>query len=166
MASSLVEIFGHNQWANLRLLERCAGLTDAQLELSAPGTYGTVRATLVHLVGAEQRYVAALEGREAPASLESGPFPGFEVLHGMASESGEKLVQIATPNPTDRILHLIRRGQAYDIDSAHFLLQAINHATEHRGHVVSILTQNGVEMPELDGWAYSEEHGLIRPVPA
>src|SRR5579863_2202947 len=136
MASSLVEIFGHNQWANLRLLDRCAGLTDGQLDLSAPGTYGTVRATLVHLVGAEQRYVAALEGRPMPAPLESEPFPGLPALHQLASESGAKLVAIATPNPIDRILRVSRRGEEYDIAAAHFLLQAINHATEHRAHVV------------------------------
>ena len=36
-------------------------------------------------------------------------------------------------------------------------LQAINHATEHRAHVATILSQHGVAPPELDGWTYDEE---------
>ncbi len=35
-----------------------------------------------------------------------------------------------------------------------FLLQAVNHGTEHRSQVATILTQLGVEPPEMDGWAY------------
>jgi uncharacterized damage-inducible protein DinB len=38
------------------------------------------------------------------------------------------------------------------------LTQAINHATEHRAQVTTILTQQGVEPPDLSGWAYVEEH--------
>jgi uncharacterized damage-inducible protein DinB len=37
------------------------------------------------------------------------------------------------------------------------MLQAINHATEHRTHIATILTQQGVEPPVLDGWHYNEE---------
>jgi len=38
------------------------------------------------------------------------------------------------------------------------LTQAINHATKHRAQVMTILTQQGVEPPDLSGWAYVEEH--------
>ena len=40
-----------------------------------------------------------------------------------------------------------------------FLLQAVNHGTEHRSQVATILTQLGVEPPEMDGWAYFFESG-------
>lgn len=165
MASSLVEIMRHNNWANRRLLERCAELSEARLDLSAPGTYGKVRDTLVHLVGAEQRYVAALEGRDWPPPLEREAFPGFPALARISNESGDALERVAAADPIGQTLHLNRRGETWEMDPAHFLIQAIDHATEHRGHVVSILTQNGVEMPGLDGWAYSMEKGLIRQKP-
>jgi len=34
------------------------------------------------------------------------------------------------------------------------LTQAINHATEHRAQIMAILTQVGIQPPELDGWTY------------
>ena len=33
----------HDVWATGRLLERCRTLNEAQLDLTAPGTYGTIR---------------------------------------------------------------------------------------------------------------------------
>lgn len=41
------------------------------------------------------------------------------------------------------------------------LVQAINHATEHRAQIMTTLTQAGVEPPSLDGWTYGEEGGQI-----
>ena len=37
---TLTTLFSHNLWANLRLLERCAKLSDEQLSTSIAGTYG------------------------------------------------------------------------------------------------------------------------------
>jgi uncharacterized damage-inducible protein DinB len=44
------------------------------------------------------------------------------------------------------------------------LLQAVNHGTEHRSQVATILTQLGVVPPEMDGWTYFEESGQLIPV--
>lgn len=37
------------------------------------------------------------------------------------------------------------------------LVQAINHATEHRSQVFTSLTQQGLVVPELGGWGYFED---------
>jgi uncharacterized damage-inducible protein DinB len=37
------------------------------------------------------------------------------------------------------------------------LTQAINHATEHRAQIMAILTQLGIQPPDLDGWSYFDE---------
>ncbi|MEZ4522752.1 MAG: DinB family protein [Thermomicrobiales bacterium] len=66
MSDHLVDMFRHNRWANLRILDWCAGLDDDLLDSSAPGTFGDARRTLVHLVGAEERYVEYLTGEVMP----------------------------------------------------------------------------------------------------
>ena len=55
-----IEAFRYNRWANLHLLDVCAKLSEDQLHLTAPGTYGTVDATFLHLLAAEQRYLRRL----------------------------------------------------------------------------------------------------------
>jgi uncharacterized damage-inducible protein DinB len=161
MATILVELFRHNLWANLRLLDLCGGLTDEQLALSAPGTYGKVSDTLLHLCGAEERYLMRFDAVSPDSALQRGqPFPGVADLRRHAQRSGEAFVRIAENDPSGQILRGTWQEQPYAIDAAVFLIQAIDHATEHRSHVVGILTQNGVDVPSLDGWTYGEAMGL------
>lgn len=157
MDTTLVELFRHNQWANLRLLDACAGLDDEQLDASAVGTYGRVRDTLVHLLAAEERYVAHLTGQAPERPLrESEGFPGIEELRSRAQRSGEALIQIAMNDPYTEVLQGTYRGEPYSLRAVVPLVQAINHAHEHRAHVMTILTQQGVEPPDLSGWAFGE----------
>src|SRR6185503_4932910 len=53
MADLIDDFYRQNAWANLQLIEVCSALNDEQLDASAPGSYGSIRDTLVHLVGAE-----------------------------------------------------------------------------------------------------------------
>ena len=53
---TLTTLFSHHLWANLSLFERCADLTDEQLDTTVVGTYGAIRDTLQHIVLAEQNY--------------------------------------------------------------------------------------------------------------
>lgn len=72
MTSTLVELFRHNLWANLRLIDACRGLSDAQLDAApAGGVFGAVRATLRHIVVNEERYLKSLLGQ--PLDGSSGP---------------------------------------------------------------------------------------------
>ena len=47
----------HDVWATQTLLERCRSLTKEQLQLTAPGTYGTIQKTLAHIVRANEGYL-------------------------------------------------------------------------------------------------------------
>lgn len=163
MDQPLTELFRHNRWANLRLLDVCSHLGDGVLDAAAPGTYGRVRDTLVHIVAAEGRYVAGLTERPLENPLrEDAPFPGFDELRARADRTGVQLTEIAERTPAAQLLRGSRRGQTYTIEAAVFLVQAVNHGTEHRAHVVSILSQQGVEPPQIDGWAYALEQGAVQ----
>lgn len=48
------------------------------------------------------------------------------------------------------------------IDPRVVLVQAINHATEHRTQIFTILTQQGLEPPVLDGWTYGAANDFLR----
>ena len=52
----------HDVWATDRLIERCRQLTAEQLQLSVPGTYGTVLRTLQHIVSSDEGYLIRLLG--------------------------------------------------------------------------------------------------------
>ena len=157
MSESLVELFNHNAWANQRLFDACAGLSDAQMDATVVGTFGSIRNTLLHIVGAQERYVAALSETEPiPVSRERAPFPGLAELREGARTSSEALVERAAQAQSGATVTTTWRGEAYTLPVWLLLVQAINHATEHRAHVAAILTQQGIAPPSMDGWTYHE----------
>ena len=159
---TLRSIFEHNLWANERLLEACRDLTDEQRAASVDGTYGELGYTLVHLVRGESFYVKLLTGWQPPVRWEiPGPWPGIDALLERARFTGARLVEVAESTPPDRLLDT---GEE-QVPAAVVLLQAINHATEHRAHAATILTQVGIAPPTIDGWEFgeSESRGAAKP---
>jgi uncharacterized damage-inducible protein DinB len=157
MSESLVELFRHNAWANQRLFDACAELSAAQLDATVVGTFGNIRDTLTHIVGAQERYVAALS-ESGPVSVirEREPFAGVAALRDAARASGEALIALAERAQDGATVTTTYRGDPFTLPVWLMFLQAINHATEHRAQVAAILTQQGIEPPSMDGWTYHE----------
>jgi uncharacterized damage-inducible protein DinB len=44
------------------------------------------------------------------------------------------------------------------------MLQVINHATEHREQIKSMLSALGVTPPEIDGWDYAIATNALVPI--
>jgi uncharacterized damage-inducible protein DinB len=44
------------------------------------------------------------------------------------------------------------------------MVQVINHATEHREQITSMLSALGVTPPNLDGWSYGEVAKALLPI--
>lgn len=157
--SVLTALFHHNIWANLKLLEFCEGLNDEQLGTSVPGTFGTIRDTLLHIVGAEVSYVHRVNGKLPGEPLSRDQFPGFEVLKHSAHWAGEELLQLALSARADTIVMPQRPPRSAQYPLASLMVQAINHSTEHRTQISTILTQLGLEPPDMTGWQYMDETG-------
>lgn len=163
MTTPLEELFKHNLWANLQMLEACSRLTDEQLEAVIPGTYGSIRSTLLHIVGAEEGYVARLKGQPRPPLREEADFTGFDDLRAAAVQSGEALIEIAEKGPpTELLSYISMQGDHVELPSAVMLVQVINHATEHRDQINAVLTHLKVDPCELDGWAYGAANGKVK----
>ena len=153
----LAELFRHNLWANLTLIDLCATLPHDVLGSDVRGTYGGIGQTLTHLVGAEERYLAALAAgpeRRNPTLEETAP--DLAALREHARQSGEGFVAYAETVEGNPTLRVTWRGESYETPAALFLVQAINHATEHRTQIKTALTQAGITPPELDGWTWDD----------
>lgn len=155
----LVRLFEHNYWANQKILQACYDLSDQQLDAQPQSvTKGNIRETLMHLVSSQRGYLALLT---LPLDQRPTTPLTFSELPESARKSGEGLLALA-------------RGEATFFDSrlttrdGHFtepwvvMLQVINHATEHREQIKSMLSALGVTPPEVDGWDYGlATHSLV-----
>ena len=160
--SGLRKLYEHHLWANLRLLDACEALPEAILNGRVDGTYGTVTATLMHLVSSEEGYTARLlTGERVTDALdEEGPFPGFDELRRRLRNTGEALVDgIEAEDPEHT--YLVDGGKLVST-AALFLVQAINHGTEHRAHVNTTISTLGAEPVGLDAWEWGFATGQLR----
>lgn len=84
-------------------------------------------------------------------------------MRTVARRSGDGLTDFATTFEPGRLYRCDwDDGNAYDVPVEVLLVQAINHSTEHRTHVMTILSQHGMQVPELSGWTYFEDTVLRR----
>ena len=148
--TTLRAIFEHNGWANEQLLEACRGLTAEQYGTSVLGGYGDLGATLAHVASGEAFYTLLLSGwKPSTTWQQDDPFSGVDDLLEVVRETGRRLADVAESMPADE---LIERDPGEMIPASVILVQAINHATEHRAHATTILTQLGIRPPAIDGW--------------
>ncbi len=157
MAEILAHMFRHHLWANMGILGACEGLAHEVLDAKVEGTYGSIRDTLVHLFASEERYLARITEYAPEPPLAEGTFPGLVGLRERGRASSEAFLGLAEKETGDRVISGTHpRFGKFAIPVSTFFAQAINHATEHRAHVCTILTQQGVEPPVLDVWTYQE----------
>ncbi|MBX0328581.1 hypothetical protein K2Z83_12925 [Oscillochloris sp. ZM17-4] len=161
-ASVVAALFAHNTWANLKLLDFCAQVSDAQLDATAIGGYGSIRATLSHIIRAEVSYVERVSGTRPPRPLAGEQPPSFALLQEVARWAGDELLQLALSARKDTIVREREQGQVCEYPLASLIVQEVTHATEHRTQIATIITQLGMEPPDLSTWQYMVETGEFR----
>ena len=158
----LVKLFEHNNWANLQMIQACSALSDEQLDAEPQSaTKGSIRGTLLHLVSAQQGYLSL---QTLPVEARLDVPPTFAELQESASTSGEGLLALARDESSRPLKTQLRTTDGYFVEPWVVMLQVINHATEHREQISSMLSALGVTPPDLDGWAYGEATNALIPI--
>jgi len=166
-ANVLTRLFEHNNWANRRTLEACAALNDEQLDAEPRSpAFGTIRRTLSHFVRAQQNYLRHITRVEPPFTWEWEAPPPMEKLRESLERSGEGFLDIARDEPGRVPKSRVETRDGSMVEPWVLLVQAINHATEHREQISSMLTTLGVTPPDNDGWSFAEATNAITPPPA
>jgi uncharacterized damage-inducible protein DinB len=58
----------------------------------------------------------------------------------------------------------LQTRDGYYVEPWVVMVQIINHATEHREQISSMLTALGVTPPDMDGWSYGEAANALIPI--
>jgi uncharacterized damage-inducible protein DinB len=150
----LTTLFSHNLWANQRMLDECAKLSEEQLEATLEGTFGTIRKTLLHITTAEQAYLSRISTGKRYQRPENADQWTIVEMREKLEESGKGLIEWAGKVGAEDTVEIDWDGVMRDVPKTTIMTQVINHATEHRSQIMTIMTQMGVEPPELDSWTY------------
>lgn len=159
----LVKLFEHNNWANVQIIQACSALSDEQLDAEPHSvTRGTIRQTLLHLASSQRGYLALLTLPVEERKKQHGPL-AFDELKQSVLASGEGILDLLRDEskfPQTRL----ETTDGYYVEPWVVLVQILNHATEHREQINSMLTALGVTPPDLDGWGYGEFTSTLVPI--
>jgi uncharacterized damage-inducible protein DinB len=152
----------HDVWATGMLLERCRSLTKEQLQLTAPGTYGTIQKTFAHIVRANEGYLSTYGLVPQPFIEVTDATPLDEIASRLVRvrDAVEQLFE-SREYDFDRKIRDERRK--LDLELWVPLAQFSHHGSDHRSQICTILTLNAIDAPELDVWAYAEAEGALSP---
>ncbi|MCI0550021.1 MAG: hypothetical protein L0287_03625 [Anaerolineae bacterium] len=157
----LEKLFEHNNWANQKIIQACSALNDEQLDAEPQSvTKGSIRQTLLHLVGSQASYLSLLT-----LSVDARQYTPLEFaeLQESARMSGEGLLALARGEQKP-IKNQLQTRDGYFVEPWVLMVQIINHATEHREQINSMLSALGVTPPDLDGWSYGEATNALIPI--
>ena len=154
MTTNILEkLFEHNNWANHQIIRACAALSDEQLDAQPQSaTMGSIRETLLHLVSSQRGYLSLLT---LPVEARQYVPLTFVELQESARISGEGLLALAS-GKTQPLNPRLQTRDGFYVEPWVVMVQIINHATEHREQIKSMLSSLGVTPPDIDGWDYGE----------
>ncbi len=154
-------MYQYNAWADRRLLDACGALTNEQFTRNLGSSFSSVRDTVTHLYGAEWVWNERFQGRSPAALLSGAGFPDLASIRLKLEEMDQyyiDLVSKMTQQDLDRVIRYKSfAGEEFSNPLWQSLHQVSNHATYHRGQVVTMLRQLGVKAVSTDLIGYYRE---------
>ncbi|HEV7969131.1 MAG TPA: DinB family protein [Candidatus Acidoferrales bacterium] len=147
-------LFHYNAWADRRLLDACGPLTNEQFTRNLGSSFGSVRDTVTHLYGAEWVWNERIHGRSPSALVSGGGFPDLASIRPKLEEMDRYYIDYVsklTRQDLDRIIcYRGFTGDEFSNPLWQSLHQLTNHASYHRGQVVTMLRQLGAKPVSTD----------------
>jgi uncharacterized damage-inducible protein DinB len=163
MKDHYVTFAGYNAWANRRLYEAAALLSDAEYRADKGAFFKSMHGTLNHLLATDRIWMKRFTGEgEAPDRLDATVHEHLADLRAAREAEDRRIVGYIGSLDEARLAGVIRyRRVSTPEEFVQQLMPALdhwfNHQTHHRGHAHMILTSLGKTAPELDLLYYHRE---------
>jgi uncharacterized damage-inducible protein DinB len=154
-----------NRWVNARLYDSVAKLSGAQYRKDVGLFFGSVHATLNHLLLVDRLWTRRLRGEpngfKSLTEIVADDFASLRKERVAEDDRFVAQVEGMTPAELERVVVYTRMlGTGLEeVRAGHILATLLNHQTHHRGQVHAALTQIGIEPPALDVVFFLEEIG-------
>lgn len=152
-----------NRLANARLHRACAVLDPTELTIPRPAFFGSIQATLNHILLVDRFYLGALEGRpldraaldearvcpDLPSLAAWQAIADLDLLAHVEGQTAETLARIVAIDRGERVQH-DRRDDV--------LSHLFQHQTHHRGQVHGMLSATLAKPPQLDEFIVGDDY--------
>ena len=153
--ANLVTLAAYNKWANRRLYEACGRLSDEDYRALRPAFFGSIHATLNHILVGDRVWLGRLEGQPSGIqALDQILYDDFATLHAARTAEDERIDRVVAaldPPALDRpFTYRTMAGETKSFPLGSVLMHIFNHQTHHRGQIHGLLSATAVPPPSLD----------------
>jgi|SRR6185437_6680439 len=155
MKELLQQYAEYNLWANKTLLAKLRVVSSEILHIETGSSFGSIYKTLVHLTEVEEIWWQRLKLQDQVQLPGKDPHEDIELVSGRLLTSSKQWSDWVTESNEKNLTHVF----AYYNSKKEFFKQPVNevlmhlftHQTYHRGQIVTLLRQNGIEkIPATD----------------
>lgn len=154
----------YNTLANQRIYHSCSQLSRSELHRFRPAFFGSIYATLNHILIGDRLWLARFAGEIVPSNnLDEILYENFSDLQLARVIEDGRIEQfsrhLTDQSLSEKISYTNHEGKVHrdpvDLLVAHFF----NHQTHHRGQIHDMISQTEISPPVLD------LHRVLRPDP-
>ena len=147
-------LYKYNIWANTRILEAAANVTEEQFLAPASFPHGGLRSTLTHTLFAEWIWRMRWQGESPTVRMRPEDFSTFDSLRARWLEE-EKNLNSFVDSLTDGKLNAslqykTTRGVEMENILWHIMMHLVNHGTQHRSEAAAMLTEFNHSPGDID----------------
>jgi uncharacterized damage-inducible protein DinB len=160
MKELLLQMAKYNLWANKRLIDVMQKLDDEKQNREIPSSFPSIYNTALHIWGAEFLWLQRLQLAEQPIYTPYVFTGTFAEACTQWQEASQAFIDFIDKQFDDKALeHVLQyynsEKQSFKNPVFEVLQHVFNHSTYHRGQLVTLLRQVGVEkLPATDFTAY------------
>lgn len=150
----VLALYKYNQWANHKILNAAANVSQEQFLADATYPHGGLRGTLVHALFAEWIWRNRWQGNSPTSRLKPDEFPTFESLRERWMAEEKQLMDFVE-NLTDEQLsnpfqYKNTKGVPFEQILWKAMAHVVNHGTQHRAEEAAMLTDFGCSPGDVD----------------
>lgn len=147
-------LFEFSRWATERTLESVSAVTDEDYFRDLKSSHGGIHGTLVHTYWADWTWLERWRGNAPSPTDAAGTASTLAVLKSRWRDWGENLSSLLGDMTDARLSAPLSyrdsRGNPHAEPLYQQMQHAVNHATYHRGQVVTLLRQVGAKPQATD----------------
>jgi uncharacterized damage-inducible protein DinB len=145
------DLFAYNAWANRRMFNALRGLSTEQYLRDLKSSHGGIHGTLCHIVWAEQLWLHRWLGRPNPAVAQGKDLATLAAVeerwHQVETERAAFLGGLTERRLDDTVAVKPSAGGEFVHTFRQMFRHAVDHSSYHRGQIVTMLRQLGVQPP-------------------
>jgi uncharacterized damage-inducible protein DinB len=158
----ILTLFDYNYWANAKVLNVAAQISESRFIAPARLSHGSIRGTLAHTLATEIVWRLRCQEGISPSALPAeSEFPSLESLRLRWTEE-ERVMRAFLDQLTDEAANQIvhyktTNGVPQETVLWHILAHVVNHGTQFRAEAAVALTESGQSPGDLDLIAFIRE---------